>query len=312
MIFYRHHIGDHLAATNHLSWDEDSAYRRLRDVYLKTEKPIPKDLEQACRLVRADTPERQAAVRVVLQEFFTRERDGWHHTAWDRDIADVAEKGEEAEEKRENDRERQRRSRAERARLFKALREKDVVPPYNTSMEDLREMLAKLDVTRVVGALVTPVTRDGSHPVTRDNTGIASSHEPVASNHKPRPRGAESRGDSAREGRVPLPEDWRPSAADWTAASLERPDLDLELVTRSFTEHHRAQRNERVDWPSEWRKWVRKEHGRSAAAAGWRTSVDRAKQVGKAIGLEPRVGEQLPDFVARIDAKQSAAKASAT
>lgn len=87
MNFYKHHLGDYAAATSHLSWDEDCAYRRLIDQYYKREAPIPVDMKEACRLVRASTPTQRRAVETVLREFFVQQDDGWHQKRCDEELA---------------------------------------------------------------------------------------------------------------------------------------------------------------------------------------------------------------------------------
>lgn len=86
MNFYKHHIGDYDANTAHLSWTEDAAYRRLISLYYRREEPIPLDLAQACRLVRATSKQERDAVEAVLEEFFQREADGWHSKRCDEEI----------------------------------------------------------------------------------------------------------------------------------------------------------------------------------------------------------------------------------
>lgn len=77
MNYYKHHIGDYDSATSHLSWLEDAAYTRLLRMYYRTEKPIPADLDDACRLVRAKSRWERAAVETVLREFFSLQPEGW-------------------------------------------------------------------------------------------------------------------------------------------------------------------------------------------------------------------------------------------
>jgi uncharacterized protein YdaU (DUF1376 family) len=88
--FYKHHLGDYAAATTHLSWDEDCAYRRLMDQYYKREVPIPSDIKDACRLARATTPSQRKAVESVLKEFFTHDADGWHQKRCDEEITNAS------------------------------------------------------------------------------------------------------------------------------------------------------------------------------------------------------------------------------
>ncbi|MDO4796261.1 MAG: YdaU family protein [Brachymonas sp.] len=86
MNYYQHHIGDYLTATVHLSWLEDAAYRRLLDVYYSREQCIPADIGQACRLVRAASPEERQAVETVLREFFEETATGWKHRRCEEEI----------------------------------------------------------------------------------------------------------------------------------------------------------------------------------------------------------------------------------
>jgi hypothetical protein len=82
-----------------LSWEEDAAFRRLLDTYYTTEKPIPADLRQACRLVLAQTESQREAVRVVLEEFFDLTESGWVNKRADNEIASMKEKQEKQRDK---------------------------------------------------------------------------------------------------------------------------------------------------------------------------------------------------------------------
>ena len=86
MNFYKHHIGDFDADTSHLSWLEDAAYRRLMCLYYRREQPIPLDIAQACRLVRAVGRAERLAVATVLREFFVETEDGWRNRRCDAEI----------------------------------------------------------------------------------------------------------------------------------------------------------------------------------------------------------------------------------
>jgi uncharacterized protein YdaU (DUF1376 family) len=97
--YYPFHIGDYLAATRHLSWEEDAAYRRLLDVYYTTEKPLPADLRAVCRLVLATTDSQREAVRVVLEEFFEEAKDGWMNSRADAEIEVMRSKQEKQRER---------------------------------------------------------------------------------------------------------------------------------------------------------------------------------------------------------------------
>ncbi len=89
MNYYPFHIGDYLAATRHLSWEEDAAFRRLLDTYYTTEKPLPADLRQVCRLVLATAESQRQAVETVLGEFFQLTEFGWVNGRADREITEM-------------------------------------------------------------------------------------------------------------------------------------------------------------------------------------------------------------------------------
>ena len=94
MRHFAHNIGDYAAATAHLSFIEDAAYHRLLRRYYQDEKPLPTALPDCQRLVGARTKEEREAVRVVLEEFFTLQDDGWHQSRADREIAGYRERAE--------------------------------------------------------------------------------------------------------------------------------------------------------------------------------------------------------------------------
>lgn len=173
MNFYKHHIGDYAQATGHLSFVEDAAYSRLIRKYYAEEKPLPIEVKAVQRLIGARTKEEKQAVEDVLQEFFSKEHDGWHNKRCDAEIEANRELDADREAKNANEKERQRRHREERAKLFEALRGLNIVPAYDTKTETLRALLSNATVT-------PPVTRDGidmSQPVTPPVTRNATANQ---------------------------------------------------------------------------------------------------------------------------------------
>ncbi len=87
MNYYRHHIGDYLRDTAHLTVVEDGVYRRLLDLYYMREQPLSPDLSTVCRLIRVRADDERAAVSAVLSEFFAMGDDGcWHQKRADAEI----------------------------------------------------------------------------------------------------------------------------------------------------------------------------------------------------------------------------------
>ena len=143
MNYYEHHIGDYAAATGHLSLIEDAVYTRMLRRYYLTESPLPADVQQVMRLVGARLPEECAAVEAVLGEFFNLADDGWHQKRADENIAKYYERIGDTDEKRAHETERKRRYRERRADLFKQLRERGIVPDFDTPTEELVLLLSR-------------------------------------------------------------------------------------------------------------------------------------------------------------------------
>jgi len=88
--YYPFHLGDYASHTAHLEPLEDLAYRRMLDLYYRTEKPLPSDMREVARLIRMR--DEDDAIDGVLAEFFTLTDDGWRHTRCDEEIARMQDK----------------------------------------------------------------------------------------------------------------------------------------------------------------------------------------------------------------------------
>ena len=155
MNYYEHHLGDYLRDTAHLSMIEDGAYRRLLDAYYIREQPLPSELREVYRLVRASSKQDREAVDTVLREFFQQTAQGWRHERCERELARFRDGEADRDAARENAKERQRRTRERRRELFEGLRRHDIVPPYDTATSELQRLLSRVT----------------SQPVTRDTGG---------------------------------------------------------------------------------------------------------------------------------------------
>lgn len=227
MNFYKHHMGDYAADTQHLSWDEDCAYRRLLDQYYKREKPIPVDLKQACRLARAVTPAQRRAVEAVLREFFEQQDDGWHQARCDREIgvADAAGAGsgggrtggggDGAEPPKGS---RQEKYRSRRKALFDALATRGVTMPRDATMDELSDALVRATPSHGDGGVtpaasrVTPAVtshRNGeTSPTVSPDDGVTShgNQTPDARHQTPDARGGDTQAQAGAPPRAPAQE----------------------------------------------------------------------------------------------------------
>ena len=140
MNYYPFHIGDYLSATRHLSWEEDTAYRRLLDVYYMAEKALPSDAGQVSRLVLATTDVQRLAVQAVLDEFFELTSEGWINRRADAEIEGMRDKQSTREQRGAHEKDRMRRHRERRSKLFDGLRLLDIVPPWDISMTELQRL----------------------------------------------------------------------------------------------------------------------------------------------------------------------------
>lgn len=192
MNYYEHHIRDYDAATAHLSWDEDMAYTRLLRWYYRKEQPIPADVKEACRQVRATTKVQRDAVTTVLNEFFVLQDDGWHQETCDAAIATYQAGEPERVVKKANEDNRLRRHREERARLFKILTDAGEHAPWNIRMEELRGMVERISGGQ---AATTPETEIGV-PATAAATPATATQSPDTNHQTP---DIKKESDSARE-----------------------------------------------------------------------------------------------------------------
>ena len=187
MNYFELHVGDYDAATAHLTMLEDAAYGRMLRIYYRTEKPLPADIKQVCRLVRAQSKPERDAVQAVLAEFFVLQEDGWHQARADEELARFRDAEPERELRRANEETRLKRHREERAALFKLLNDNGQHAPWNTKIEELRRLAEPFKAPTATGTeTVTP-----PFPATAPATPATATHgnvSPVPNTQYPVPR----------------------------------------------------------------------------------------------------------------------------
>lgn len=87
MNFYKRFIGDYRRDTGHLTMTEHGAYALMLDALYATRKPLPAHESRLFRLLGAIDPDEQAAVRMVLAEFWARSDGGWTNPRAMKEIA---------------------------------------------------------------------------------------------------------------------------------------------------------------------------------------------------------------------------------
>jgi uncharacterized protein YdaU (DUF1376 family) len=97
MHYYKFNVASWAKDTGHLSLKEEAIYLRLINYYYDNEKKIPLKTQLVLRKLRmADESE---TVDLILEEFFVRSKDGWHHHHCDKLIKEYQSR---AERNREN------------------------------------------------------------------------------------------------------------------------------------------------------------------------------------------------------------------
>ena len=94
MHYYQFHIGDYQSDTRHLELMEDLAYRRMLDLYYKTENPLPTGVEEIARLIGMRS--HSDCIEIVLKDFFERTDEGWKNNKADEVLSATYSKSEKA------------------------------------------------------------------------------------------------------------------------------------------------------------------------------------------------------------------------
>jgi len=96
MHYYQFNISDYRKDTNHLSLLEHGIYRMLIDTYYLNESPLCADDAQLMRTHNIRTEDDKIAFKNVINDFFIKKDDGYHHSGCDERMKEVYEKSEKA------------------------------------------------------------------------------------------------------------------------------------------------------------------------------------------------------------------------
>lgn len=86
MHYYQFNLGDYASKTQHLTEMEDLAYRRMIDLYMRIESPLPLDVQEIARLTRMRS--HTDCIANVLRDFFVETADGYV----DADLQEIVDK----------------------------------------------------------------------------------------------------------------------------------------------------------------------------------------------------------------------------
>ena len=92
MHYYKFNIADWHLATSHLSLEEEAIYFKLINFYYDSESPIPLETQTVIRRLRLGS--HTVSVGLILEEFFVKRDDGWHHLRCDDELQKYKNKAE--------------------------------------------------------------------------------------------------------------------------------------------------------------------------------------------------------------------------
>ncbi len=252
MNHYPRHVGDYLKKTLGLTLIQDGAYTRAIDWYYAHEGPLPHKPAVYGEL-RCQSKADRDTVDIVLARYFVESPQGYRHGRCDEEIERYRESQSVTDEKKENEKERQRRHRERRKELFNALRERGIVPAWDTPTTELER-----HVTRLSRTCHAPVTRTA----TANQNQNQNQKKPTEGREQSEPRRAPAR--KARGSRLDpaweLPEDW----CQWAVTERAWTPQEAQRVAAEFRDYWLGKGETRADWQATWRNWVRRERTRSS------------------------------------------------
>jgi uncharacterized protein YdaU (DUF1376 family) len=83
---YKRDVAAYQRDTKGLTWLQHTAYNKLLDHYYETGRPLAKDLDWLYRITEASDDSERAAVRWVLQKFFTVGDGAYHQKRADKEL----------------------------------------------------------------------------------------------------------------------------------------------------------------------------------------------------------------------------------
>jgi uncharacterized protein YdaU (DUF1376 family) len=274
--YYPFHVGDYAAHTAHLEPLEDLAYRRMLDLYYRTEKALPCEVSAIARLTRLS--DHAATIRDVLNEFFTASDDGWHSKRADDELSEMRSKQEQQATKDEHEAERLRRHRARRAEMFEALRAVGVIPAWDVAIKELQRLFDT--------HCNAPATRTSPLPATDSQRLSLPTPTPTPEVKTARKRAASPA--------VECPEGVDAQVwADWLALrKAKRAPVTATTIAGATTEAAKAG----MSLDAFLRVWCRR--GSQGLEAEWLKPNERGSQTGVTVQVNPQV-DQTQDYLAR-------------
>ena len=238
MHYYQFNISAWALHTSHLTLEEECIYRRLLDYYYDTELPIPEETKPVIRRLRLLSHE--PMVKLILQEFFHLEDDGWHNNRADIEISEYHAKANKA---RENGK-------------------KGGRPKQNSASETKPVILANPEET----------TSKANYELLTINYELETSKELITPQAATPKELAKPVKKSTR-----LPDNWEPTQDYWDAAVLIGDELNIDMrprlkqIAHKFKDYWIAKSGKdatKADWLATWRNWIRREAENGKSGTG--------------------------------------------
>jgi uncharacterized protein YdaU (DUF1376 family) len=213
MHYYQHHIGDFIRDTANLTDSQSMTYLRLIWVYYDTEQPIEDAIKKLAFKLGSDTE----TVELLLESFFKKEDDGWHHKRIDAEISAYHAKAEKARE-------------SANARWAQSNRNADAI---QSDCDGNADAMRTYDFSSKVDANQEPITNNQEEK--KKNTSCSKKKS---------------------SGGTFLAEDFE-LPAEWMSSAIARGMTDETCVIEfeKFRLHHAAKKTRSEAWARQWASW---------------------------------------------------------
>ena len=231
MNWYKHHLGDYIKKTRHLSLLEHGAYRQLLDMQYLTEKPLPSDVNLIFKSTGAETALEQTVICRVIKEFFRKTRWGYIN---DRAMEEITAFQSVSKERAAAANKRWSKTKPEDASAYanaSSLHMQNACIPRSQNQSQNQEQESR-------------------------NLGSSQAHREVALDRGGVQRGSHSHKRRARSRATAFPADFK--LDEELVVFAQKHGIDWVCEFPAFRDHHQARGSTFKDWRAAWRTWVRR------------------------------------------------------
>lgn len=243
MHYYKFNIADWNLGTAHLSLVEEAIYFRLINFYYDSESPIPLETQSVFRRLRMGSD--SVIAQQIIDEFFEKTERGYVHDRCDKMLKEY-----------------RKTTKNNRSNGAKGGR-----PKKDAACDETQNKPSGL----LNETQVEPTHNPNQEPLTINQEPETSLKDLVPQQAAP-PKKRATR----------LPDDWKPTAEYWEAASLINKSITQEWfvsTAHKFKDYWIAKSGKdatKADWLATWRNWIRRDVENQGAPKGqYKTAAEK-------------------------------------